>query len=63
MTFALVIRTVQQEMLDRLNHDTLAIGADWCVRLADSEEVLVEANVSHTELEENRFLTLVKVRD
>ena len=59
----LVKGAVQQEVFDCLNCDALAAWADQCVRLADSKEVLVEANVSCLELEENRCLTSVEVRN
>jgi hypothetical protein len=50
VAFALVIRAVQQEVLDRLDCYTLAVRADRSVGLADSEEMLIEANMSRSEL-------------
>ena len=44
---------VYQEVFDGFNCYALTVGTDWCIRLANAEEVMVETDVSCSELEEN----------
>ena len=61
MSLALVKRAVQKEVFDCLDCDTLAVGADQCVRLANMEKMLVEADVPHLKLKKNRCLLMIKI--
>ena len=61
MSFLLIEGTVYQEVFDRFHCYALTIGTNWCVRFANSKEVVVEANVPHAELKENRRLASIEV--
>ena len=61
MSLTLVKRAVQQEVFDCLDHDTLAVGANWHVRLSNAEKMLVKAHVSHSKLKKNRCLSIIEI--
>ena len=45
LSFVLIIRAIQQEVFNCFNHNTLAVGANQCVRFVNVEDVLVKVNV------------------
>ena len=53
MSFVLIEGAIYQEVFDRFDCYALTIGADWHVRFVNAEEVMIESDVPHWELEEN----------
>ena len=61
MSFVLVVGALENVVTDCLGGDTLAMWADWSLRVANAEEMLDERRVASVELCEEGRLVMIEV--